>query len=90
MNYAIILSGGIGSRMNNIDIPKQYINVQEKPIIIYTLEQFEKSNKIDKVVIVASNEWKQYIKDECREYGISKISDIVIMDEQDRNPYTMA
>ena len=78
MNYAIILSGGIGSRMNNTDIPKQYINIQEKPIIIYTLEQFEESNKIDKVVIVSSNEWKQYIKDECREHGISKISDIVI------------
>ena len=34
MNYVIILSGGIGSRMNNIDIPKQYIKVNAKPIII--------------------------------------------------------
>ena len=78
MNYAIILSGGIGSRMNKIDIPKQYIKVQGKPLIMYTLEQFEKSKEIDNIVVVASNEWKQYIKDECREHGISKILDIVI------------
>ena len=43
MNYAIVLSGGIGSRMNNIDIPKQYIKVNDKPIIMNTLEQFELS-----------------------------------------------
>lgn len=78
MNYAIILSGGIGSRMNKIDIPKQYIKVQGKPLIMYTPEQFEKSKEIDNIVVVASNEWKQYIKDECREHGISKILDIVI------------
>lgn len=77
MNYVIILSGGIGSRMNNIDIPKQYIKVNAKPIIIYTLKQFEKSNEIDKIVIVAANEWKTYIQDMCKKYGISKLCDIV-------------
>ena len=81
MNYAIVLSGGIGSRMNNIDIPKQYIKVNDKPIIMYTLEQFEKSNEIDKIVIVAASEWELYIKDICKKYGVSKLSDIVINGE---------
>lgn len=81
MNYALILSGGIGSRMNNKDIPKQYIKVHDKPIIIYTLEQFEKSNEIDKIVIVAAKAWKTYIQDECQSYGISKLLDIAINGE---------
>ena len=81
MNYAIVLSGGIGSRMNNIDIPKQYIKVNDKPIIMNTLEQFEKSNEIDKIVIVAASEWELYIKDICKKYGVSKLSDIVINGE---------
>mgnify|MGYP000020656629 CR=1 FL=1 len=81
MNYAIILSGGIGSRMNNIDIPKQYIKVNGKPIIIYTLEKFENSDEIDKIIIVAANDWKIYIEDICKTYGISKLSDVVINGE---------
>lgn len=81
MNYAIILSGGIGSRMNNIDIPKQYIKVNAKPIIMYTLEQFEKSDEIDKIVIVAANEWKTYIEDICKKYKVSKLYDIVMNGE---------
>ena len=81
MNYVIILSGGIGSRMNNIDLPKQYIKVNAKPIIIYTLKESEKSNEIDKIVIVAANEWKTYIQDMCKKYGISKLCDIVVNGE---------
>lgn len=81
MNYALILSGGIDSRMNNKDIPKQYIKVHDKPIIIYTLEQFEKNSEIDKIVIVVAKAWKTYIQDECQAYGISKLLDIAINGE---------
>ena len=48
MNVAIILAGGHGSRTEQ-DIPKQFMNVYEKPLIIYTLENFEKNNKIFRV-----------------------------------------
>ena len=41
MNYAIILSGGIGTRMRSDGFPKQYIEINHKPILIYTLEKFE-------------------------------------------------
>lgn len=50
MNYAIILSGGIGTRMQMGDFPKQYLEVEKKPILLYTLEQFQKSRDRKSVV----------------------------------------
>ena len=61
MNFAIILSGGIGSRMNCKNMPKQYISVAGKPIIMHTLEVFEKCEHIKKIVIVAAEEWQEDI-----------------------------
>ena len=72
MNTAIILAGGVGSRMG-VDRPKQYLIVKEKPIIVYCLEIFEKHNNIDKIVIVVSDEWKSYVEENVAEYGISKV-----------------
>ena len=51
MNIAVILAGGVGSRMG-ADIPKQYIRVRGKPIIAYTLEKFQKSSSIDYIEVV--------------------------------------
>lgn len=72
MNTAIILAGGIGSRMKT-DRPKQYILVKNKPIIIYSLEIFEKHKDIDKIVVVVSDEWKSYVEDCVCKYKISKV-----------------
>lgn len=60
MNYAIVLSGGIGSRLG-LDLPKQYYKVGEKPIIQYVLEQMEENDLIDGYVIIAAKEWQAYI-----------------------------
>ena len=59
MNYVIILSGGVGTRLG-LDIPKQYYEVNQKPIIRYVIETFEKSGVVDGVVIVAVPEWQDY------------------------------
>lgn len=72
MNYAIILSGGIGARMNTNGFPKQYISVNNKPIIVYTLEKFEINNHIDSIIIVAAKEWQGEIKKWCEQYKILK------------------
>ncbi len=72
MNTAIILAGGVGSRMG-VDRPKQYLIVKEKPIIVYCLEIFEKHKNIDKIVIVVSDEWKDYVTENVEKYGISKV-----------------
>ena len=48
MNYAIILAGGVGSRVG-ANVPKQFIEVQGKPILIYTLEAFQRCDQIDAI-----------------------------------------
>jgi len=72
MNYAIILSGGIGSRMRNDGFPKQYIEVDGKPILIYTLEKFNRNISVDKIIIVAASQWHQQILEWIDKYAITK------------------
>ena len=56
MNTAIILAGGVGSRMG-VDRPKQFLMVQDKPIISYCFDIFQKHSQIDKIVVVVSEQW---------------------------------
>lgn len=72
MNYAILLSGGIGTRMQISKYPKQYLQVNEKPILVYTLEKFQNCKAVDSIVIVASEEWQDQIKKWIDDYNISK------------------
>lgn len=76
MNFAVILSGGIGTRMRTNGYPKQYIEVNKKPILVYTLEQFQKCTEVDYIVIVAAEQWKNQIIEWTRTYHISKFLDI--------------
>lgn len=65
MNCAIFLSGGTGSRLGN-RIPKQYMEVNGKPLLAYSLETLQDSSLIDAVVIVAAEEWRNFIMQSCR------------------------
>ncbi|MBR5128014.1 MAG: 2-C-methyl-D-erythritol 4-phosphate cytidylyltransferase [Roseburia sp.] len=60
MNYAVILSGGVGSRMG-LDMPKQYYKVADKPVIGYVLETIEEHDKIDGYIVVAAKEWQPFV-----------------------------
>lgn len=62
MVVAEVLSGGIGSRLENNDIPKQYITIKNKPIIVYTLETLYKNENIDKIIICCHPTWEEYVK----------------------------
>ena len=66
---AIILSGGKGTRLNS-DIPKQYIKVKNRAVITYSLEIFANHPDIDSFVIVATDEWQEFILEEMRQSGI--------------------
>ena len=76
MNYAVILSGGIGTRMRDDGFPKQYIKVKNKPILIYTLEKFETCEAIDEIIVVAAKEWSDTIYNWKNTYGISKLQSV--------------
>lgn len=72
MNYAIILSGGTGTRLG-ATIPKQYLTVNNRTIISYCLETFANHPDIGGIIVVAAEEWHEMIKEE-----MSNISDISI------------
>ena len=72
MNAAIIIAGGVGSRMK-MDIPKQFIHIYGKPVIIYTLEGFQKHPEIDAIEVVCLEGWEETLKDYARQYGITKL-----------------
>lgn len=74
MVFAVILAGGVGTRMGQA-IPKQYIEVEGKPVIIHTLERLENCCDIDRIVIVADTEWREQIRAWMTQYGIAKFLD---------------
>lgn len=72
----LIFAGGTGSRMQSKK-PKQFLKVDGKPIIIHTLEHFQKNEKIDDIVVVCKEEWIDYLKKILIEFNISKVKWIV-------------
>lgn len=73
---AIIIAGGSGKRMGQA-IPKQFINVNDKPILIYTLEAFEKNPLVDEIVCVCINGWQDVLRAYAKQFNITKLVDIV-------------
>lgn len=63
MVYAEILAGGKGTRMGNTDLPKQFLILGDKPIIIHTIEQFMLVSQIDKIIICCPKAWMSYMED---------------------------
>lgn len=76
MNYALIIAGGSGARMGQ-DIPKQFINVYDKPVIIYTLEAFQNHPQIDAIQVVCLEGWHDILKAYAKQFGITKLQGIV-------------
>lgn len=77
MNIAIIFAGGSGTRMKTQGLPKQFLKVEGKPIIIKTLENFERNDSIDKIYIACKADWIDYLKRELENYNIKKVAKIV-------------
>ena len=76
MNIAVIFAGGVGERMGS-ETPKQFIKIENKPILIHTLELFEKHNDIDEIYIVMLNEYISYTRELVEKYKIKKVIDII-------------
>lgn len=77
MNIAIIFAGGTGSRMHSASVPKQFLELYDKPIIIYTLEIFDKQPEIDGIVVACLESWIPYLEQLLVKFGIKKVVKIV-------------
>lgn len=76
MNVAVIIAGGSGSRMGQ-DIPKQFINVYDKPVLIYTLEGFQKHPEIDAIEVVCIDGWHDILWAYAKQFGITKLKWVI-------------
>ena len=76
MTVAIIIAGGSGSRMGQ-DIPKQFINVYDKPVLIYTLEGFQKHPQIDAIEVVCLDGWHDVLWAYAKQFSIDKLKWVV-------------
>lgn len=76
MNVAVIIASGTGSRMLQ-DIPKQFINVYDKPVIVYTLEAFQKHPKIDAIELVCLEGWHDLVWAYAKQFNIDKLKWII-------------
>ena len=77
-NIAIILAGGLGSRMSgSIDLPKQFYLLKNKPILIHTLEIFERHTEIDSICVVCLHTWEDHLDKCLAKYGIRKVRWVV-------------
>lgn len=63
MIFGVVLAGGIGSRMGNVEKPKQYLHIGGKPIIVHTVEKFCVNSKMEKVIVLCPEQWVVYTKD---------------------------
>lgn len=76
MNIAIILAGGKGVR-TGLSYPKQFYRVKNKPVLVYTLEKFQKANLVDRIVVVCAKEWKNEVWSYKKNFEIHKLSKVV-------------
>ena len=78
MNIAVIFAGGVGKRMHSKECPKQFLKIYNKPVIIHTLEYFEKHPLIDAIVISCVEEWMPYLEELIYKYRIEKVKKVVV------------
>lgn len=77
MNIAVIFAGGTGRRMHTTSRPKQFLEYQGKPIIIYTLELFDNHPMIDEIVVACVEEWIPFLEKMLKKFEINKVCQIV-------------
>ena len=89
MIYAEILAGGKGTRMGNVNMPKQFLTLNSKPIIIHTLEKFLLNDRFEKIIVVSPREWMFHTKDLIKKYIQFDERIVVVEGGSDRNESIM-
>ena len=75
-NIGLLIAGGSGNRMHQ-DIPKQFITVHERPVIVYTLEAFQNHPEIDAIAVVCIEGWEQVLWAYAKQFNITKLQYVV-------------
>lgn len=75
-NIGLIIAGGVGARMGQ-EIPKQFLSVNDRPVIVYTLEAFQRHPEIDEICVVCVHGWEDVLRAYARQFGIAKLDKIV-------------
>lgn len=75
-NIALIIAGGSGARMHQ-NIPKQFLTVNERPVIVYTLEAFQKHADIDAIAVVCIEGWEQVLRAYANQFNITKLKYVI-------------
>ena len=83
-NYGVILAGGTGSRMGDVKLPKQFLEINNTPIIILTIKQLLKSNLFDSICVAIHSDWVKYLGELLVNYSIDKSKISVIEGGSDR------
>lgn len=76
-NIALIFAGGMGKRMNTVSRPKQFLELNGKPVMIYTLELFDNHPHVDGIVVVCVESWIPFLKKQIKKFEINKVVKIV-------------
>ena len=76
-NIVVIFAGGTGKRMNTKSKPKQFLELHNKPILVYTLEAFNNHPDIDGIILVVLEEWIPYCKELAERFRLSKVKEII-------------
>lgn len=90
MIYAEILAGGKGTRMGNVNMPKQFLTLNNRPIIIHTIEKFLLHERFDKIIIVSPRDWMNYTNDIIKKYINDRERIVVVEGGKDRNGSIMS
>ena len=88
MNIVLITAGGIGNRMGQ-DIPKQFMPIDNIPVIIYTLKAFQSHSEIDAIAVVCLNGWEVYLQAYANQFNITKLKWIFNSGKKTKSLYSM-
>nr|WP_304429686.1 IspD/TarI family cytidylyltransferase [uncultured Acetatifactor sp.] len=77
MNIALLTAAGTGSRMH-LDVPKQFLYIEGKPVILYTMEAFQRHPQIDAVIVATLENWQDTVWAYARDFRISKLKWVVV------------
>lgn len=76
MNIAVLLAGGVDPSFK-MDIPKQFVNVYNRPVIVYTMERFQKHPEIDAIMIACIKGWESMVQAYAKQFGIDKLKWVI-------------